>query len=93
MRRTLIQNADWVITMDKERNRIRGGDLLVEGREIRAVGKNLASRLECDEVIDVSGMVVDTRDGEYPSSLLAVSCAEYSCCQWFNIGTLACGGL
>ena len=58
MRRTLIQNADWVITMDKERNRIRGGDLLVEGREIRAVGKNLASRLECDEVIDASGMVV-----------------------------------
>lgn len=30
MKRTLIENADWIITMNSERERIRHGDIVYE---------------------------------------------------------------
>ena len=42
MKTTLFQNADWIITMDDARTRLRNADLLVSGNEILAIGKCLA---------------------------------------------------
>ena len=41
MKTVLYQNADWIITMDEERRRYRHADLLISGKEIKAIGKNL----------------------------------------------------
>lgn len=58
MKKTLIKNADWIITMDSERKRVRNGDILIEGPEIKEIGKGISGRGEYDEVIDASGMVI-----------------------------------
>lgn len=39
MKTVLYQNADWIITMDEERRRYRHADLLISGKEIKAIGK------------------------------------------------------
>ena len=45
MKTVLYQNADWIITMDEERRRYRHADLLISGKEIKAIGKNLKDTL------------------------------------------------
>ena len=52
----LIKNADAVLTMDGERCEIKGGDIYIEGREIRQVGKNLD--VKADRVINAEGCAV-----------------------------------
>lgn len=62
MKTVLYQNADWIITMDEERRRYRHADLLISGKEIKAIGKNLKDTLgdtvAIDEVVDASGRVI-----------------------------------
>ena len=58
----LYKNADWVITMDETRTRVRHGDVLIDGREIRRIGSGLEEKLAgsvvIDQVIDASGKVI-----------------------------------
>ncbi|MCW2306367.1 8-oxoguanine deaminase [Rhodobium gokarnense] len=57
MTRTLIKNADVVVTMDAARREISGGRVLVEDGVIVAVGEGIAAEA-VDETIDASGCVV-----------------------------------
>ncbi|MDQ1379638.1 MAG: 8-oxoguanine deaminase [Actinomycetota bacterium] len=55
--RWLLRNADLVATFDDAGREIRGGDVLVDGPVIAAVGQDL-SAADCDRVIDGAGLVV-----------------------------------
>ena len=57
MRKKLIQNADWVITMDAKKNRYRNCDILIENNEILEIGKNIEVDLNDTEIINGSGMI------------------------------------
>lgn len=41
MARTLIQNADWVITMDPQRRRLQHCDILIEGNKVLEIGRDM----------------------------------------------------
>ena len=56
MKRKLIKGA-WVVSMDPALGDIRNGEVLIEGRTIAAVGRNLAAG-EDVEVIDAAGCIV-----------------------------------
>ncbi|MBQ6583074.1 MAG: amidohydrolase family protein [Mogibacterium sp.] len=61
MKHTLYRNADWIITMNDTRERLRHADILVEGKEIKAIGKNLREQfpeITIDREIDASGMII-----------------------------------
>ena len=60
MRRTLIENADWIITMTETRDRIRHGDIVYEDNVIRKVGTDLRGRYDRFDEMEgyVSGLVV-----------------------------------
>lgn len=57
MHRTLIRNADVVVTMDGARRELAGASVLVEGGAIAAVGPGLVAP-EGAEVIEAAGCVV-----------------------------------
>ena len=57
MKRTLIRNADWILTMDAQGTRWRNGDLLIEDRQIAAIGQNLDAT-DVDEIIDAAGRII-----------------------------------
>ena len=46
MRRTLIENADWIITMNATKDRIRHGDIVYEDNVIREVGTDLRKKYD-----------------------------------------------
>ena len=52
----LIKNAKVLLTMDGRRREIKGGDVYIEGPEIKKVGKGL--RVKADRVIDAKNCVV-----------------------------------
>lgn len=56
----LIRNAEYLITVDRERRIIRDGAVAIEGRRFAAVGKSaeLAGRFPDAEVIDAKGKIV-----------------------------------
>ena len=56
----LIKNAMAVLTMDSSRQEIKDGDVYIEGREIKKVGKNLEKKLgkKPSRVIDAKNCVV-----------------------------------
>lgn len=54
--KTLIRKADVVVTMDGTRREIAGGDVLIEGGVILAVGQDLAG--EGAEIVNARGCVV-----------------------------------
>jgi cytosine/adenosine deaminase-related metal-dependent hydrolase len=56
-KKTLIKNADWIITMDQNKKRLRHADILIKGRQISAIGEGL-SQEGVDEVIDAKGKVI-----------------------------------
>lgn len=58
MSRTLIRNADWVLTMDPAGTRCRGADILIEDREILAIGPSLDPGPGPVQVIDAAGKIV-----------------------------------
>ena len=74
MKTVLYQNADWIITMDEERRRYRHADLLISGKEIKAIGKTLKDTLGDTVTIDE---VVDARLCQYTSSHLADSYPQH----------------
>lgn len=51
---TLYKNADWIITMNEKREKIRHGDLLISGKEILDVGTDLEKKYEGTLKIDVA---------------------------------------
>lgn len=53
--KTLIKNADVIVTMDKTRRELPNADLLLDDGVIQAVGTDLGA---ADEVIDAAGCVV-----------------------------------
>lgn len=56
MKTLLIKNAEVLATMDDAGREIKGGDVYIEGPEIKKVGKGL--RVKADRVIDAKGCVV-----------------------------------
>lgn len=52
----LIKNAEVIVTMDPHLDEIKNGDIFIEGREIKDIGKNL--NYKSDRIIDARGMVV-----------------------------------
>ncbi|GAA0181666.1 8-oxoguanine deaminase [Clostridium sediminicola] len=58
MSKKLIKNADWIITMDEDKRRLRRSDVLIDGAEIVALGKNLISEEDVDEIIDAIGKII-----------------------------------
>lgn len=60
MNRTLIRNADFVVTVDKTRRIIKNGSIAFEDDRIIAVGKqaDIPSDLHFDEIIEANGKMV-----------------------------------
>jgi 5-methylthioadenosine/S-adenosylhomocysteine deaminase len=59
MRRRLIRNIDWVVTVDAGRRMIADGAIAIGGDHIEAVGKSSAVEREfaADEIIDGRGLI------------------------------------
>ena len=55
---TIIQNADWIITMDEKRTRWKHSDVVIYGKEIKEIGKNLAGKYPDAKVINGKGKLV-----------------------------------
>ena len=55
---TIIQNADWIITMDEKRTRWKHSDVVIFGKEIKEIGKNLAGKYPDAKVINGKGKLV-----------------------------------
>ena len=58
MPRTLIKNADWILTMDSKGSRYRNADLLLEDNRILAIGPALDAGPVPARVIDASGKII-----------------------------------
>lgn len=58
MSNTLLHNADWIITMDEKRTKLRHADILFEDNKIVAVGPDLSASHVYDEKIDAQGMII-----------------------------------
>lgn len=56
MRRILIRNADYILTMDDARRELRGADVLLQGGQIAAIGQGLVA--EGADVLEARGCVV-----------------------------------
>lgn len=56
MKKTLVR-AGWLISMDDAIGTITGGEMLIEGDKILAVGKNLDAS-SADEIVDKPGMIL-----------------------------------
>ena len=55
MKRILIENADWIITMNAAKDRIRHGDIVYEDNVIKEVGTKLRGKYDkFDEVINLN---------------------------------------
>jgi cytosine/adenosine deaminase-related metal-dependent hydrolase len=56
MKKTLVR-AGWLVSMDAAIGTITGGEMLIEGDKILAVGKNLDASA-ADEIVDKPGMIL-----------------------------------
>jgi 5-methylthioadenosine/S-adenosylhomocysteine deaminase len=58
--KTVIRNADWVITMDPDRRLVRDGALVIVDDRIVEVGRtaDIGEAADADRIIDARGMVV-----------------------------------
>jgi len=54
----LVRNADLLLTMDPEQERIPGGGMFIRGHVVESVGKTEELPTEADKVIDASGMLI-----------------------------------
>lgn len=57
MKKILIKNADWIITMDSIKSRLKNSDILIEDNVIVKIGKNLDRDEVFDEIVDATGMI------------------------------------
>jgi imidazolonepropionase-like amidohydrolase len=58
MARELLLKGGYVVTVDDVVGDVEGGDVLIRGDRIAAVGPNLPAQNQNTEVIDVTGRVV-----------------------------------
>lgn len=58
MSKTLIKNADVIVTMNDARQEITNGDILIKDGVIQAIGKTKANLETVDQIINASGCVV-----------------------------------
>ena len=58
MQDLIVQNADHVLTMDDQRQELRGADIRIRDGEIIELGQNLASQSPEADVVDARGCVV-----------------------------------
>lgn len=58
MARLLVKNADYIVTMNKSREVVRSGDIIVEGERIAQVGRGLSQEGPFDKIIDASGKII-----------------------------------
>jgi 8-oxoguanine deaminase len=58
MERVLIKNADWVITMDSGKRRLKNCDILIEGNVIAGIGQDVVNNQQVDKTIEAEGKVV-----------------------------------
>ncbi len=58
MKKTLIKNADWIITMDEKRRRLKNCDILIIDNYIAEIGDNIILDDSINEVINASGMII-----------------------------------
>lgn len=56
--RVLIRNADWIVTMNPRRERIRRGNILIDGCRIAALGVGAGEGEPVDRVIGAEGRAV-----------------------------------
>ena len=66
MSEILIRNAEVVVAMDAARTEIGGGDVLIRGGVIGAVGQGLTS---AGEVIEAQGCIVTPRPSSIPITI------------------------
>lgn len=57
-KRILIKNADYIITMNKTRQILKGGDMLIENNRILSVAQSIKTEDEDTEIIQARGSVV-----------------------------------
>lgn len=58
MGRILIKNADWIITMDAQRRRLKNQDILVEGNRILEIGEGIPQDEAVEQVIYARGKII-----------------------------------
>lgn len=58
MQDLIVQNADHILTMDDQRQELRGADIRIRGGEIIELGHNLTSQSPAAEFVDARGCVV-----------------------------------
>lgn len=58
MRRILIKNADWIITVDAQHSRLQNHDILIEENKILQIAQNIPEDEQVTEVIDARGRII-----------------------------------
>ena len=58
MQDLIVQNADHILTMDDQRQELRGADIRIRDGEIIELGQNLASQSPEADLVDARGCVV-----------------------------------
>ena len=86
MESILIKNLEAVVTQDKNRKILRKADILIEGKYIAKIGKDLPSN--ADEIINGEGMVaipglINTHT-HIPMSLLRGIADDMELMEWLN---------
>ncbi len=86
MESILIKNLEGVVTQDKNRKILRKADILIEGKHIAKIGKDLPNN--ADEIIDGRGMVaipglINTHT-HIPMSLLRGIADDMELMEWLN---------
>jgi len=86
MESILIKNLEAIVTQDKNRRILRKADILIEGKYIARIGKDLSSN--ADEIINGKGMVaipglINTHT-HIPMSLLRGIADDMELMEWLN---------
>lgn len=57
-KKTLIRNADWILTMDQNRRNYRHADMLICGNIIEKIGSRLSETERFDKAVDGRGKII-----------------------------------
>ncbi|HIE22988.1 MAG TPA: amidohydrolase [Candidatus Korarchaeota archaeon] len=86
MESILIKDLEAIVTQDRNRRIIRGADILIEGKYISRVGRDLPSN--ADKVIDSQGMIaipgLVNMHTHIPMSLLRGIADDMELMEWLN---------
>lgn len=83
-----LLRGGWIVSVDPGIGEIKGGDILIEGSEIRGVGKDIPVPAAC-EIVDASGMIVmpgfvDTHRHTWQACIRHGCCDMSSSAQYFR---------